>query len=72
MKHIPLQNQLIRAGVVKGFFCYQPFQSGRLGKSVALFPDRGTPEANQSFLEAHFAPFVKENGDIFVMPKGAR
>jgi hypothetical protein len=67
MRHIPLQNQLIRAGVVKGFFCYQPFQSGRLGKAVALFPDRGNPEANLAFLVAHFQPLVKENGDTFVV-----
>jgi hypothetical protein len=70
MKHIVLGTTKIRVGVVKGFFCYQPFQSGRLGKSIALFPDKGSSEANQSFLEAHFAPYIKANGDIFVTAKG--
>jgi len=69
MKHILLQKQLIRAGVIKGFFCYQPFKSGRLGKSVALFRDLGSTEANQAFFEAHFEPVFKLNGDIVVLPK---
>jgi hypothetical protein len=70
MKHTVLGTTKIRVGVIKGFFCYQPFQSGRLGKAVALFPDRGSMEANDNYLWAYFESYVKENGDIFVTAKG--
>lgn len=66
MRHIFLGPTRVRAGLVKGFFCYQPFAAGRLGKAIALFRDLGTAEANEAFFAAHYAVVVSEKGDILV------
>lgn len=70
MRHIFLGPTRVRAGIVKGFFCYQPFIAGRLGKAVPLFRDLGTAEVNETFFLAHYSVVVGENGDISVERSG--
>jgi hypothetical protein len=70
MRHFLLAGTQVRVGVVAGFFCYQPFVSGRLGKAVQLFPAFISDERNAAYFEANFEPQVKENGDVLVVAKG--
>jgi len=66
MRHLFLGPTRVRVGLVRGFFSYQPFIAGRLGRAVPLFRDLGSTESNEQFFLAHYDAVVSENGDITV------
>lgn len=70
MRHIFLGPTRVRVGLVRGFFCYQPFVAGRLGKATPLFRDLGSTENNETFFLAHYEAAISANGDICVERKG--
>lgn len=66
MRHTLLAGVRVRTGVVRGYFCYQPFVGGRLRKAVPLFADLGSAQANQSFFEAYYEPIVSVAGNVVI------